>query len=225
MPQFTPLIHGRACVTDVFLGVGFWRPVRYVLSGGNIEGTSTGPWWRHQMKTFSALLALCCYIITYQWIYLMYCPRFTSLLFDCRNASKFTLNDMGKTDRQQTTAKQHNILQWRHNERYGVSNHQPHDCLLNRLFRRSSKKTSKFHITGLVRGINRWPVNSPHKGPVTRKMFPFDDVIMIFEHLFHTSLNIIHVRSLCRKLSFFILFHLLLLFLFTLARSDKRFTH
>ena len=30
-------------------------------------------------------------------------------------------------------------LQWRHNERDGVSNHQPHDCLLNRLFRRSSK--------------------------------------------------------------------------------------
>ena len=29
-----------------------------------------------------------------------------------------------------------------------------------------------------VRGINRWPVNSPHKWPVTRKMFPFDDVIM-----------------------------------------------
>ena len=31
-----------------------------------------------------------------------------------------------------------------------------------------------------VRGIHRWPVNSPHKGPVTRKMFPFDDVIMYF---------------------------------------------
>ena len=30
-----------------------------------------------------------------------------------------------------------------------------------------------------MRGIHRWPVNSPHKGPVTRKMFPFDDVIMI----------------------------------------------
>ena len=29
-----------------------------------------------------------------------------------------------------------------------------------------------------VRGIHRWPVNSPHKGPVTRKLFPFDDVIM-----------------------------------------------
>ena len=30
-----------------------------------------------------------------------------------------------------------------------------------------------------VRGIHRWPVNNRHKGPVTRKMFPFDDVIMI----------------------------------------------
>ena len=29
-----------------------------------------------------------------------------------------------------------------------------------------------------VRWIHRWPVNSPHKGPVTRKMLPFDDVIM-----------------------------------------------
>ena len=29
-----------------------------------------------------------------------------------------------------------------------------------------------------VRGIHRWPVNSPHTGPVTRRMFPFDDVIM-----------------------------------------------
>ena len=30
-----------------------------------------------------------------------------------------------------------------------------------------------------VRGIHRWPVNSPHKWSVTRKRFPFDDVIMI----------------------------------------------
>ena len=29
-----------------------------------------------------------------------------------------------------------------------------------------------------VRGIHRWPVNSPRKGPVMRKMFPFDDIIM-----------------------------------------------
>ena len=30
----------------------------------------------------------------------------------------------------------------------------------------------------LVRGIHRWPVNSPHKWPVTWKLFPFDDAIM-----------------------------------------------
>ena len=30
-----------------------------------------------------------------------------------------------------------------------------------------------------VRGMHRWPVNSPHKRPVTRKMFPFDDVLMV----------------------------------------------
>ena len=36
-----------------------------------------------------------------------------------------------------------------------------------------------------VRGIHRGPVNSPHKGPVTRKMFPFDDVIMLVDDMPH----------------------------------------
>ena len=49
-------------------------------------------------------------------------------------------------------------LQWRHGGRNGVSNHQPHDCLHNRLFRRRSKKTSKFCIAGLYVG------NSPVTG-------------------------------------------------------------
>ena len=69
-------------------------------------------------------------------------------------------------------------LQWRHNDHDGVSNHQPHGCLCNRLFRRWSKKTSKLRVTGLCVGNSPGPVNSPHKGPVTRKMLPFDDVIM-----------------------------------------------
>ena len=38
-----------------------------------------------------------------------------------------------------------------------------------------------------VWGIHRGPVNSPHKWPVTRKMFPFDDVIMSFERGHRTS--------------------------------------
>ena len=40
-------------------------------------------------------------------------------------------------------------LRWRHNGRDGVLNHQPHDCLLNRLFGYRSKKTSKLRVTGL----------------------------------------------------------------------------
>ena len=40
----------------------------------------------------------------------------------------------------------------------GVSNHQPHDCLLKRLFRRRSKKASKLRVTGLSEG------NSPVTG-------------------------------------------------------------
>ena len=148
-------------------------------------------------------------------------------------------------------------LQWRHNEHGGVSNHRRLDCLVNRLFRRRSKKTLKLRVAGLceenpavtggvpsqraskaenvstwwrnhglglhvgfihytdvtmspmasqitclgivystiysgadqrklqssaslafVRRIHWGPVNSPHRRPVTRKMFPFDDVIM-----------------------------------------------
>ena len=200
-------------------------------------------------------------------------------------------------------------MQWRHNGLHGAWNHQPHDCLLNGLFRCRSTKTSKLRVTGLcegnspvtgefpaqrasnaenvsiwwrhhvdkirawyrphkasdialeyntilnaltgdlygaffcvlwrkiprdhcsdvivgsmaseitnltivysivyssadqrkhqssaslafVRGIHRWPLNSPHKGPVTRKMFPFDDVIMLTKlghHFVDTKLMI-----------------------------------
>ena len=49
-------------------------------------------------------------------------------------------------------------LHWRHNGRDSVSNHQSHDCLLNGLFRRRSKKTSKLRVTGLCAG------NSPETG-------------------------------------------------------------
>ena len=73
----------------------------------------------------------------------------------------------------------HMPLQWRHNGRGSVSNHQPHHCLLNRLFRRRSKKYQSSASMVFVRGIHRWPVKSPHKWPVTQKMFSFDDVIMV----------------------------------------------
>ena len=51
--------------------------------------------------------------------------------------------------------------QWRHNGRDSVSNHQPHDCWLNRLFRRRSKTTSKLRVTGLCAGNSPWTGEFP----------------------------------------------------------------
>ena len=45
----------------------------------------------------------------------------------------------------------------------------------------SQRKHQSFASLAFVRGIHRWPVNSPHKGPVTRKMFPFGDAIMTIQ--------------------------------------------
>ena len=48
-------------------------------------------------------------------------------------------------------------LQWRHNGHDCVSNHQPHHCLLNRLFGRRSKKTSKLRVTGFcAENVSIW---------------------------------------------------------------------
>ena len=58
----------------------------------------------------------------------------------------------------------HSSLHWRHNGRDSVSNHQPHDCLLNRFFSRTSKKTSKLRVTGLCVG------NSPGTGEFPTQM-------------------------------------------------------
>ena len=100
-------------------------------------------WRRHQMETFSALLAFCEVDSQHkgQW----------------RGALMFSLT-----------------LEWRHNGLDSVSNHQPHDCLLNRLFRRTSKKTSKLRVTGLCEK------NSPGTGQMASNAenVPFDDVIM-----------------------------------------------
>ena len=65
-------------------------------------------------------------------------------------------------------------LRWRHNERDSVSNHQPHDCLLNRLFGRRSKKTSKLRVTGLCAG------NSPGTGEFPAQMASYAENVVIW---------------------------------------------
>ena len=72
-------------------------------------------------------------------------------------------------------------LQWRQNGLDSVSNHQPYDGLLKLLFRHRSKKTSKLHVTGLCAWNSTVTGEFPAQRPVTRKMFPFDDVI-IYKH-------------------------------------------
>ena len=57
-------------------------------------------------------------------------------------------------------------LHWRHNEHDGVSNHQPHDWLLDRLFRCGAKKASKLRGTGLCAG--NWPVTDEFPAQRTR---------------------------------------------------------
>ena len=91
-------------------------------------------------------------------------------------------------------------LQCRCNECDGVSNHQPRDCLLSIYKGPDQRKHQSSASMAFVRGIHRWPVNSPHKRPVSRKMFPIDDVIMscygiyVFFREFPKFLNISQSR-------------------------------
>ena len=70
-------------------------------------------------------------------------------------------------------------LQWRHNGRDSVSNHQPHHCLLNRLFRRKSKKTSMLRVTGLCSG------NSPGTGEFPAQMASYAENVSIWWRHMH----------------------------------------
>ena len=78
-------------------------------------------------------------------------------------------------------------LQWRHNGRDGVSNHQPHVCLLKRLFRCRSNKRSKLRVTGLCAG------NSPATGefPAQRASNAENVSIWWRHHVISTDTNII----------------------------------
>ena len=68
-------------------------------------------------------------------------------------------------------------LKLRHNGHDSVSNHQPHDCLLNRLFRRRSKKISKLRVTGLRAG------KSPETGEFPAQMASYaENVSTLWRH-------------------------------------------
>ena len=77
-------------------------------------------------------------------------------------------------------------LQWRHNGRDSVSNHQPYDCLLNRLFRRRSKKTSK------IRGIGLCAGNSPVTGKLPAQMASHAENVSIWWRHHELELRVLY---------------------------------
>ena len=86
-----------------------------------------------------------------------------------------------------------NSLRWRHNGHDRGSNHQPHHCLRNRLFRRRSKKTSKLRVTGLCVG------NSPVTGEFAAKMASYAENVSIwwrhhawYETVRYNTINVQH---------------------------------
>ena len=86
--------------------------------------------------------------------------------------------------------KKPHALEWRHTGRDSVSNHQPHDCLLNRLFRRRSGKTSKLRVTGLCAG------NSPGTGEFPAQVASnAENVSIWWRHHGLIKLMLCHVSS------------------------------
>ena len=76
------------------------------------------------------------------------------------------------------------LLQWCHNGRDGVTNYRRLNCYSTVCSGANQRKHQSPASLAFVRGIHRWLMNSPHKMTVTRKMFPFDDVIMLLQDVF-----------------------------------------
>ena len=89
-----------------------------------------------------------------------------------------------------TTSKLAISLRWRHNGCDSVSNHQPRECLLRRLIRRTSKKTSKLRVTGLCAG------NSPETGEFPAQMASNAENVSIWWRHHVSALNIFLTRSI-----------------------------
>ena len=86
-------------------------------------------------------------------------------------------------------------LRWRHNGRDNISNHLPHDCFLNRLFRRRSKKTSKLCVTGLCARDSPGTGEFSAQMASNAEMFSFDDVIMVRSNRRNSSFHLLALVS------------------------------
>ena len=98
-------------------------------------------------------------------------------------------------------------LRWRHNGHNCVSNHQPRHCLLNRLFERRSKKTSKLRVTGLCAR------NSPGTGEFPAQMASNAENVSIWwrHHAFHPYFLEFNVNDYSNPYSWRVSYHVLLI--------------
>ena len=140
-------------------------------------------WWCHQMEAFSALLALCAGNSPVIGEFSSQRPVTRSFegFFDLRLNKR-----LSKQSRRRWFETPSPSL-WRHSNHYN-------DVIMGAIASQITSLTIVYSTVysdadqrkhqssaslAFVRGIHRGPVNSPHKWPVTRKMFPFDDVFMI----------------------------------------------
>ena len=130
--------------------------IQLISLNSSLPGAAYMRWW-----TGSALVqVMVCYLFTAKPLperMLTYCQLDTKEQMPLKFKSKFTKMHLKMSSRKWT-------LQWRHNGRDGVSNHQPLKCLLNHLFGRRLRKTSKLRVTGLCEG------NSPGTGEFPAQM-------------------------------------------------------
>ena len=130
-----------------------------------------------------------------------------SQLYESQVASEATLRDTDEIYLYQTATNHSKArtvchifpLQWRHNGLDGVSNHQPQLCLLNRLFWRRPKKTSKLRVTGLWREFPAQMASNAenvsiwwrhHVRMYSAKWMRFENYNIIHELLLHISIKV-----------------------------------
>ena len=86
------------------------------------------------------------------------------------------------------------LLEWRHNEGDGVSNHRRLACLLNRLFRRRSKKASELRVTDLCEG------NPPVTGGFPSQMASNAENVSIWRHRHVVVRDVVSYYVMCASL-------------------------
>ena len=162
-------------------------------------GINRRPWWRHQMETFSALLALCVGNSRGASIFFFICawingwvnnPEAGDLRRHRAHCDVRVMVSQLHPDYQHASS---TTDTWCQSISSGTIHYD--DVIMSAIASQITSLTIVYSTVypdvdqskhqssaslAFVWGIHRGPVNSPHKWPVTRKMFPFDDVIMFY---------------------------------------------